>query len=110
MVGHTGMLDAAILAVRAVDRALGQICAAVEEVGGAMLITADHGNLEMMRDADTGQPHTQHTTGPVPLVLVGAERRLRQDGALCDVAPTLMELLGMPVPAAMTGRSLLQAG
>lgn len=110
MVGHTGMLDAAILAVRAVDQALGQICTAVEEVGGAMLITADHGNLEMMRDAETGQPHTQHTTGPVPLVLVGAEGTLRQDGALCDIAPTLMNLLGMPVPAAMTGRSLLQAG
>jgi 2,3-bisphosphoglycerate-independent phosphoglycerate mutase len=108
MVGHTGVLAAAIRAAEAVDIALGRVREAIEAVGGALLITADHGNLEQMRDADTGQPHTQHTTGPVPLVYVGPrEAGLREDGALCDVAPTLLDLLGLPLPSAMSGRSLL---
>ena len=107
MVGHTGVLDAAIKAAEAVDLALGKITAAIEQVSGAMLITADHGNLELMRDPDSGQPHTQHTTGPVPLVLVGSRRCLREGGALCDLAPTVLELLEQPIPAAMSGRSLL---
>nr|WP_225444800.1 2,3-bisphosphoglycerate-independent phosphoglycerate mutase [Pseudomarimonas arenosa] len=108
MVGHTGVLEAAIKAAEAVDQALGKIESAIEKVGGAMLITADHGNLELMRD-EAGQPHTQHTTGPVPLVLVGPDHALREGGALCDLAPTLLELLDLPKPAAMTGHSLLQS-
>ena len=81
----------------------------MQRVGGALLITADHGNLEMMRDPETGQPHTAHTVGPVPLVYVGARTAtLRAGGALRDIAPTLLDLLGLPQPAAMTGQSLLQ--
>ena len=111
MVGHTGVLAAAIKAAEAVDHALGRIGAAVEAVGGALLVTADHGNLEMMRDPATGQPHTAHTVGPVPLVYVGTRAgvRLREGGALRDVAPTLLDLLGIDKPAEMSGRSLLQA-
>ncbi len=107
MVGHTGDLQAAIRAAEAVDQALGAIEAAVRDAGGALLVTADHGNLEMMRDPATGQPHTAHTVGPVPLVYVGARRgTLREGGALRDIAPTMLDLLGMPRPDAMTGRSL----
>ncbi|GIX34818.1 MAG: 2,3-bisphosphoglycerate-independent phosphoglycerate mutase [Lysobacteraceae bacterium] len=110
MVGHTGVLEAAIRAAEAVDQALGRIREAIEAVGGALVVTADHGNLELMRDPESGQPHTQHTTGPVPLVVLGPCRGpLREGGALCDVAPTLLDLLGLPVPSAMTGRSLLAA-
>ena len=107
MVGHTGMLDAAIAAVEAVDVALGRLDAAIRAAGGAMLITADHGNLEQMLD-ENGQPHTQHTVGPVPLVYVGPGRPAMTRGALRDLAPTLLGLLGLPVPAEMSGRSLLQ--
>lgn len=109
MVGHTGDLQAAIRAAEAVDTAIGAIVAAVRTVHGALLITADHGNLEMMRDPTTGQPHTAHTVGPVPLVYVGerVEARLRSGGALRDVAPTLLDLLGLAQPDEMTGRSLL---
>ena len=109
MVGHTGDLAAAIAAVEAVDVALGDISSALLAVGGEMLLTADHGNLEQMRDPDSGQPHTAHTTGPVPLVYLGRPASLREGGALQDVAPTLLELLGLPRPASMTGRSLIQA-
>lgn len=111
MVGHTGVLSAAIRAAEAVDAAIGQIERAVRAAGGALLITADHGNLEMMRDPDTGQPHTSHTVGPVPFVYVGgrAGARLRSGGALRDVAPTMLDLLGLPVPPEMSGRSLLAA-
>jgi 2,3-bisphosphoglycerate-independent phosphoglycerate mutase len=109
MVGHTGDLQAAIAAAEAVDAALGAITEAVHAVAGAMLVTADHGNLEMMRDPGTGQPHTAHTVGPVPLVYVGArDVTLREGGALRDVAPTLLDLLGLPQPAEMTGTSLLR--
>jgi 2,3-bisphosphoglycerate-independent phosphoglycerate mutase len=108
MVGHSGDLQAAILAAQAVDLAIGEVDAAVRAQQGALIITADHGNLEMMRDPDTGQPHTAHTVGPVPLVYVGAraDAALRGGGALRDVAPTLLDLLGMPQPVEMTGRSL----
>lgn len=107
MVGHSGDLQAAILAAQAVDIAIGAVDAAVHAQQGALIITADHGNLEMMRDPVTGQPHTAHTVGPVPLVYVGARKAtLRAGGALRDVAPTLLDLLGMPQPAEMTGRSL----
>ncbi len=108
MVGHSGKLDAAILAAEAVDVAIGAVDAAVRKAGGALLITADHGNLEMMRDPLSGQPHTAHTVGPVPLVYVGPRAaRLREGGALRDVAPTLLDLLGLPLPIEMTGQSLL---
>jgi 2,3-bisphosphoglycerate-independent phosphoglycerate mutase len=107
MVGHSGDLQAGILAAQAVDVALGLIDAAVRAADGALVITADHGNLEMMRDPVTGQPHTAHTVGPVPLVYVGQRQAaMREGGALRDVAPTLLDLLGLPQPAEMTGRSL----
>ena len=108
MVGHTGILAAAIQAAEAVDVAIGKVAGAVQRVGGALLVTADHGNLELMRDPDTGQPHTSHTVGPVPLVYVGTRHAgLRDGGALRDIAPTLLDLLGLPQPAEMSGRSLL---
>jgi 2,3-bisphosphoglycerate-independent phosphoglycerate mutase len=109
MVGHTGIFSAAIKAVEAVDIALGRIRTAIATVGGAMLVTADHGNLEMMRDPITGEPHTQHTVGPVPLVYFGPGATIADGGALCDLAPTVLQLIGLPQPAEMTGRSLLHA-
>ena len=108
MVGHTGILAAAIAAVEAVDVAIGEIVQAITAVGGEMLLTADHGNLEQMSDPESGQPHTSHTTGPVPLVYVGRKARVRGGGALQDVAPTLLTLLGLPIPAEMSGRSMLE--
>ena len=111
MVGHSGILEAAIRAAEAVDAAIGRIVAAVRQAGGALVITADHGNLEMMRDPVTGQPHTAHTVGPVPLVYLGDRQvTLRGGGALRDVAPTLLDLLGLSQPAEMTGASLLLPG
>jgi 2,3-bisphosphoglycerate-independent phosphoglycerate mutase len=108
MVGHTGKLDAAIRAVETVDAGLGRIAAAVREAGGALLVTADHGNAELMRDPATGGPHTAHTTHPVPVLLMGGPAGARlHDGRLADVAPTLLALMGLAQPAAMTGRSLL---
>jgi 2,3-bisphosphoglycerate-independent phosphoglycerate mutase len=111
MVGHTGNLQAAIRAAEAVDVAIGQVGEAVRAAGGALLITADHGNLEMMRDPLTGQPHTAHTVGPVPFVYCGARAgaKLRAGGALRDVAPTILDLLGLPQPVEMTGSSLFCA-
>ena len=108
MVGHSGILEAAIQAAEAVDVAIGKVEAAVRAAHGAMIITADHGNLEMMADPKTGQPHTAHTVGPVPLVYLGERTgvHLREGGALRDVAPTLLDLLGLPKPAEMTGASL----
>jgi 2,3-bisphosphoglycerate-independent phosphoglycerate mutase len=108
MVGHTGLLAAAIEAAQAVDVALGEVRAALESVGGEMIVTADHGNLELMRDPVTGEPHTAHTVGPVPLVYLGRPARLRDGGALRDIAPTLLDLLGLDVPAEMTGHSLVE--
>jgi 2,3-bisphosphoglycerate-independent phosphoglycerate mutase len=108
MVGHTGDLSAAIQAAEAVDTALGRLREAIEAVGGEMLVTADHGNLEMMRDPETGQPHTAHTVGPVPFVYVGRKATLRAGGALRDIAPTVLQLMGLPKPAAMTGESLVR--
>jgi len=108
MVGHTGSLPAAVKAVETVDTGLGQIADAVHAAGGALLVTADHGNCEMMRDPETGGPHTSHTTNPVPLLLQGARNRsLMADGRLADIAPTLLELMDLPKPREMTGVSLL---
>lgn len=107
MVGHSGILAAAVKAAEAVDHALGAIRAALAEVGGEMIVTADHGNLEMMRDPETGQPHTSHTVGPVPFVYCGRAATLRAGGALRDIAPTVLALLGLPQPAEMTGRPLV---
>jgi 2,3-bisphosphoglycerate-independent phosphoglycerate mutase len=108
MVGHTGVLAAAVTAVETVDAGLGAIADAITAMGGALLVTADHGNCEMMRDPVTGGPHTAHTTNPVPIFLVGGQAAALSDGRLADVAPTLLALMGLPQPAAMTGRSLLR--
>jgi len=109
MVGHTGILDAAIHAVETVDACLGRLESAILAAGGTLLVTADHGNAEQMTDPVTGQPHTAHTTGPVPVVLVAppAGTKGLADGRLADVAPTLLALLGQPRPPEMTGQSLL---
>jgi 2,3-bisphosphoglycerate-independent phosphoglycerate mutase len=109
MVGHTGIIEAAEHAVETVDQCLARLAEAVEAQGGALVITADHGNAEMMRDPETGEPHTAHTTNPVPFVVVNPPMEIRrlENGRLADVAPTLLALLGLPQPAAMTGRSLL---
>ncbi len=108
MVGHTGDFEATVKAIEAVDACLGRITAAVQAAGGELVITADHGNAEQMFDFETGQPHTAHTTHPVPFVYVGRPvQRLCQTGALEDVAPTMLHLLGLPAPPEMTGRPLL---
>lgn len=109
MVGHTGKLPAAIQAVEAVDVALGRIESAIRKVGGCLLVTADHGNLEDMWDEEHGQPSTQHTMNPVPVLLIGVDRPLRAGGSLRDIAPTVLELMGLPPPPEMSGRSLLEA-
>jgi 2,3-bisphosphoglycerate-independent phosphoglycerate mutase len=111
MVGHTGVLDAAVHAVEAVDSGLGRIVEAARAHGGAAIVTADHGNCELMRDPATGKPHTAHTLNPVPLIYVNdadPRSRIRDGGRICDVAPTMLALLGLPQPPEMTGRSLLE--
>ena len=108
MVGHTGKLDAAIKAAEAVDTCLGRLEEAVAAASGMLLITADHGNAEMMVDGESGQPHTAHTLNPVPLVLVNGPPRLTlADGCLADVAPTVLRLVGLAQPAEMTGQVLV---
>ena len=108
MVGHTGVMPAVIRAVETVDTALGRMLPVAERAGARLLVTADHGNAEMMIDPVTGGPHTAHTTNPVPFLTVGdGAPGLRAGGALCDVAPTILALLGLQQPAEMTGRSLL---
>ncbi|MFO7759577.1 MAG: 2,3-bisphosphoglycerate-independent phosphoglycerate mutase [Roseovarius sp.] len=109
MVGHTGDLEAAIAACEAVDAGLGRALQALEAAGGAMIVTADHGNCEVMVDPETGGPHTAHTLNPVPVILVGGPdgARLREGGRLADLAPTVLALMGLPKPEEMTGESLL---
>jgi 2,3-bisphosphoglycerate-independent phosphoglycerate mutase len=108
MVGHTGVLAAAITAVETVDAGLGRIAEAIAAQGGALLVTADHGNCELMRDPETGGPHTAHTLNPVPVFCAGAPAGAKlHDGILADLAPTILELLGVKQPALMTGKSLL---
>lgn len=107
MVGHTGIFEAAVKAAEAVDHCLGRVAAAVRTSGGHCLITADHGNAEMMVD-ENREPHTQHTVGPVPLIYIGPRQlSLADGGTLADIAPTMLELMGIPQPAEMTGRSLV---
>jgi len=110
MVGHTGVFEATIKAVEVVDECLGKIEQAIKQIGGTLLVTADHGNAESEMDLETGLPLTAHTTNKVPFIVVddrflGCE--LRADGALCDVAPTMLELLALAPPQDMTGKSLL---
>ena len=108
MVGHTGDLKAAIAACEAVDQGLARVVAALEQVGGAMIVTADHGKCEVMIDPDTGGPHTAHTLNPVPVALVGGPSGVSlKPGRLADLAPTLLELMGLPQPPEMTGESLI---
>ena len=107
MVGHTGILEAAVKAVVVIDECLGRIVKAAQEAGAIVMITADHGNLEVMTDRSTGQPHTAHTTDPVPFILVGDKAGLRDDGCLADVAPTVLRFLKIQQPAEMTGKCLL---
>ena len=109
MVGHSGILAAAIKAVETVDTCLGRLEAAVRRQGGVMLVTADHGNCEMMKDPETNGPHTAHTLDKVPLVLVNGPAGVRlRSGRLADVAPTLLDLMGLEKPAEMTGTTLIQ--
>ncbi|MGB3146587.1 MAG: 2,3-bisphosphoglycerate-independent phosphoglycerate mutase, partial [Paracoccaceae bacterium] len=109
MVGHTGDLSAAIRAVEEVDRGLGRAIEALKNAGGAMIVTADHGNCEMMIDPETGGPHTAHTTNPVPVIMVGGPKGASlAGGRLADLGPTLLELMGIAPPAEMTGRSLIR--
>ena len=109
MVGHTGVEAAAIKAIEAVDECVGKTVDAIKEVGGQMFICADHGNAEQLVDYETGAPFTAHTTNPVPFILVNADPSydLREGGCLADIAPTLIELMGMEQPKEMTGKSLL---
>ena len=109
MVGHTGVLSAAIKAIEVVDECMGKVVDAVESMHGNLFILADHGNADIMIDEKTGEPYTAHTTNPVPFILVSDERhKLREGGCLADVAPTLLELMGIPQPKEMTGKSLLE--
>ena len=108
MVGHTGILDAAKAAVEAIDVCLGKIIKAVQAQNGVALITADHGNAEQMLDYDTGGPFTAHTTNVVPLIGIGLGDKQLKEGRLADLAPTMLELLGLEKPAEMTGESLLK--
>jgi 2,3-bisphosphoglycerate-independent phosphoglycerate mutase len=111
MVGHTGKLDAAIKAAECIDQCVARITEALQEVGGEALITADHGNCEQMTDPNSGQVHTAHTIGPVPLIYVGPRKvNLRDDGSLSDVAPTLLSLMNLEQPTEMTGHSLVEIG
>ncbi len=108
MVGHTGDLKAAIAACEAVDKGLARVVAALEKAGGAMIVTADHGNCETMIDPNSGGPHTAHTTNPVPVALIGGPDGISlRDGRLADLAPTLLALMGLPQPVEMTGQSLI---
>ncbi len=111
MVGHSGVFEAAVKAVEAVDGLLGKVDEAVRRAGGEMLVTADHGNVEQMTDPDNGQPHTAHTTNPVPFLYVGPRSvEMLEVGSLRDIAPTMLTLLGLEIPAPMTGRSLIDPG
>ena len=111
MVGHTGSIEATVKACKAVDECLGRVLEAIDKVGGCALITADHGNFEQMIDPETGGPHTSHTTYPVPLHIYGEgfkDKKLREGGRLADILPTMLTMMGLPVPEEMTGKSLIE--
>jgi 2,3-bisphosphoglycerate-independent phosphoglycerate mutase len=107
MVGHTGNLEAATRAIEVLDECLGRVVSAMKEIGGEVLITADHGNAEMMADPATHQAHTAHTLNVVPLLYVGRKAKMVDGGALQDVAPTLLTMMGLPKPEEMTGKPLV---
>ena len=109
MVGHTGVLDAAVAAVERIDQCVGAAVEAVKKMDGVLFICADHGNCEQMINYETGEPHTAHTTNPVPFILYNYDPAytLREGGRLCDIAPTLLQIMDLPQPAEMTGESLL---
>ena len=109
MVGHTGVEGAAIKAIEAVDECVGKTVEAIKKVDGQMFICADHGNAEQMIDYKTGEPHTAHTTNPVPIILVTADKeyKLKENGKLADLAPTMLDLMVIKQPEEMTGESLL---
>jgi 2,3-bisphosphoglycerate-independent phosphoglycerate mutase len=108
MVGHTGVIEAAVRAVETVDECLGKVVTAVHESGGACLITADHGNSDHMLE-DDGSPNTAHSLNPVPFIVTVPDLRLRDEGILADVAPTVLNVLGIDQPHAMTGKSMIEA-
>ena len=109
MVGHTGVLEAAVKAIETVDECVGKAVDAVKEMDGVMFICADHGNAEQLTDYETGEPFTAHTTNQVPFILVNYDEAygLRENGCLADIVPTLIQIMGMDQPAEMTGKSLL---
>ena len=107
MVGHTGVMEAAVKAVETVDTCVGRFVDAIKQVGGTVCITADHGNAEKMLDEETKEAFTAHTTNPVPFIVVSDKVKEVKDGALCDIAPTLLKLAGLEVPAEMTGKALI---
>ncbi|HAY72668.1 MAG TPA: 2,3-bisphosphoglycerate-independent phosphoglycerate mutase, partial [Ruminococcaceae bacterium] len=108
MVGHTGVFEAAVKAVEAVDECVGRVCDATLSMGGAVLITADHGNADKMI-GDDGKPFTPHSTNPVPLCVVGYDCELKETGKLCDLAPTMLQIMGLPQPKEMTGESMIKS-
>jgi 2,3-bisphosphoglycerate-independent phosphoglycerate mutase len=109
MVGHTGILPAAVKAAEIIDECLKQVVTATQRIGGAVIITSDHGNLEQMVDYSTGEPHTAHTLNPVPCIIVDdRQHHLRSSGVLADIAPTIMKLMGIAQPPEMTGVSLIK--
>ena len=107
MVGHTGNMEATVKAIECLDECIGKVVAAVQKVGGEVLITADHGNAEQMMDEDTGQPHTAHTTNPVPFLYIGRDAEMAKTGALSDVVPTMLYLMDIALPGEMGGQSLI---
>ena len=107
MVGHTGSLEAAVKAIETIDECVGKVVEEIEKVNGVLLITADHGNAEQMIDYKTGEPHTAHTTNPVPLILVGMDDVKIKPGKLADLAPTMLDIMGLEKPVEMTGESII---
>jgi 2,3-bisphosphoglycerate-independent phosphoglycerate mutase len=109
MVGHTGVYDAAVKAIEALDTCLGRVWAAIEAKGGDMIVTADHGNAERMVNHQTGQPHTAHTNNVVPLLFAGRQATCHAGGGLADIAPTMLNLLGLDIPQEMNSKLLVEA-
>ena len=108
MVGHTGSREAAVKAVETIDGCVARVVEAIEKQNGILIITADHGNAEQMVDYKTGEPQTAHTTNPVPLILVGLEGIKLKEGKLADLAPTMLDIMGLEKPEEMTGESLIE--